>query len=270
MHNHHSIEEKTGKLYGKAFELLSHREFERYLEVVSAKVLEEPRDYFNEKRILILGCGGLGHEIKGFLCQGASEVVGIDISKENIDKLKVRFQLNRNVRLINSDINELKKLQLGPFNFVFSNGVIHHMRSPQQVVRDAYSLLKPDGKIVVGLFGKGGVFPFVISAVRLLRFVIPQKIVFTISLFLRQPKFFYVMDYLYVPILHRYTEKKATRLLQEAGFDNIKRLIYPKYEKSLMRFCMQSQSDHTRTFWRILHGHGWIYLKGMKVRRGGA
>ena len=258
-------EEKTADLYGKIFPAISQQDFEKFLSFVSTSTLRENTDYFQGKTVLDLGCGGLGYAIAGFIQQGAAAVTGIDLSAENIARLQSKFQQYPHVKLIQHDICHLEDLDLETPDLVYSNGVIHATKAPEKVVADAYRLLKPGGKIVIGLYGKGGIIPFLITLSRTLGRVIPQKVLEGILKAVWPTSIFYIMDYVYVPIQIRYTEQEAVALLTDAGFQNVGRLPNPHFEDApVRRALMQTQSDPDSFMSRLLHGHGFIIVKGVK------
>jgi len=263
-YSENQIEKETAKLYGKIFQTVPKEEYELQQIIVSPEALMESSESFSGKRVLELGCGGLGHSIAGFLKNGVKEIVGIDISAENIRVLSEKFKNNQNVHLICGDICDVR-INLGCFDIVYSNGVIHHTKNPEKIVKYAYDNLMTGGFFVIGLYGKGGIIPLTIEAIRKMKHLIPTEILFRALNKYFQYSSFYIMDYIYVPILRRYTQKEAEDLLTRSGFVKISRLKNtPTRKFDLLSYFQQAQCNYKRMITKILHGEGYILLKGKK------
>ena len=58
---------------------------------------------------------------------------------------------------------------------------------------------------------------------------------------------------LYTPYTHRYTEAEIRKWFEEAGFENIRRVKFERYDYSTLRS-------------RIIHGEGWIQMMADKKK----
>jgi len=98
--------------------------------------------------ILDLGCGtgDLTKEI--FLAN--SHVIGVDSSTDMIEKAKSKFP---EIEFYQMDARELKFDIL--FDAIFSNAVLHWIPEKEVVIRNMYSLLNDNGRIVLEFGGKG-------------------------------------------------------------------------------------------------------------------
>jgi hypothetical protein len=56
-----------------------------------------------------------------------------------------------------------------------------------------------------------------------------------------------ILDNLYVPFCYRYKESEVREWLEKAGFHNIQRLKFERYDYSTLRS-------------RLVHGEGWIQM----------
>jgi SAM-dependent methyltransferase len=257
------LEKDTSSLYGKIFTSFTDQEFNKFQEMVLPTSLGEDKAFFEGKKVLELGCGGLGYGLAVFLSHGAKEVTGIDFSEENINNLNKKFSKYKNLTLLVKDLHEIPP-DFGSFDIVYSNGVVHHCKNPKQVVEMVYSNLKPGGHFFIGLYGSGGVIPFLITVSRYLSKLIPEKMLHSLLRKYWRGGTFFIMDYLYVPILRRYTEEEAKSLLERAGFINISRLDNTIISHGWIRFLQQAQMNHKKFITRVLHGAGYIYLKAEK------
>ena len=94
--------------------------------------------------ILDLGCGdGI---ITTQIADSAARVVGIDIFDYREDSCKnFQFEIRKATDL---DYNQ-------EFDAVFSNLVIHHIKTPEQVISSVWNALKPGGRFVAEFYGHG-------------------------------------------------------------------------------------------------------------------
>jgi len=102
------------------------------------------------ERILDVGCG-TGHLSAQIAEQGA-EVVGIDASIQMVESAQAAYP----------GVAFLHKVACfyttqAPFDGVFSNAALHWIKPPQQAARMMASALKPGGRLVLEMGGKGNV-----------------------------------------------------------------------------------------------------------------
>ncbi|MDB5241338.1 MAG: type 11 methyltransferase [Spirosoma sp.] len=104
------------------------------------------------ERILDLGCGT--GELTARIAQKGAEVVGLDASATMIAKARqsfpdLTFQLGDAQQLVTSQ----------PFDAIFSNATLHWIGETQQprVLRTVFKALKPGGRFVAELGGRGNV-----------------------------------------------------------------------------------------------------------------
>jgi trans-aconitate methyltransferase len=102
------------------------------------------------ERILDIGCG-TGHLTAQIAARGA-EVIGLDssasmiaLARQNFPNLKFRLADARDVRFDT------------PFDAAFSNAVLHWVPEADRVVRSIAEALKPRGRLVLEMGGKGNI-----------------------------------------------------------------------------------------------------------------
>lgn len=100
-----------------------------------------------DERILDLGCGtgDLACEIK----KTGAEVIGVDASEEMIKAAMVK---HRDIEFQVMDATKLNFTR--PFKSVFSNAVLHWIKTPQKVLKEVYNLLDENGRFVCEFGGK--------------------------------------------------------------------------------------------------------------------
>src|ERR1700712_1986813 len=102
------------------------------------------------ERILDIGCG-TGYLANHIQSLGA-DVVGTDLSPDMIAKAKESYP---NVEFAVADASNLKFDK--PFDAVFSNAALHWVKDHDGMMRSVYNSLKPGGRFVAEMGGKGNV-----------------------------------------------------------------------------------------------------------------
>ena len=100
------------------------------------------------ERILDLGCG-TGHLTNEIAAAGAA-VLGIDSSAEMIEQARSNYP---QVRFEAADATEYRTSE--QFDAVFSNAALHWMKPPDAVAESISLALKPGGRFVAEMGGKG-------------------------------------------------------------------------------------------------------------------
>ena len=100
----------------------------------------------NVDSICDLGCGN-GY-MTGRLAELGYDIIGIDASETG---LEIARQVYPNARFHQSVIDgTLGEAGLGKFDLVVSSDVIEHLYRPSDLVKDASSLLKANGQLLIG------------------------------------------------------------------------------------------------------------------------
>ncbi|HDA0936326.1 TPA: class I SAM-dependent methyltransferase, partial [Staphylococcus aureus] len=100
---------------------------------------------FKGKRVLDLGCGYGWHCIYA-MENGASSVVGVDISHKMLDLAKSKRQLTNTVYL-NMNAEQLNFNE--KFDFIVSRTTFHHLDDIASVIQQMKELLNEEGRIVI-------------------------------------------------------------------------------------------------------------------------
>jgi SAM-dependent methyltransferase len=104
----------------------------------------------SESRILDIGCG-TGHTEHGFAERGYSNIVGIDKSKEMIEKAKANYP---NYKFEIADIMNMEGFPYndGTFTHILClYFTVYYMPNKEQFFKNCYNLLQPGGYLVVHL-----------------------------------------------------------------------------------------------------------------------
>lgn len=100
------------------------------------------------KRILDLGCGD-GCQLIAWAASGSSATwVGLDISRQNIELACKRAEASRVAAMTKFEVADLLTYDEQPFDFIFSNSVLHLILSTDEALAGKLaSLLKPGGQL---------------------------------------------------------------------------------------------------------------------------
>ena len=106
--------------------------------------------------MLEVGCG-MGTDLLEF-ARGGARVVGVDITPRHLELAARRFSLfGRRAALHRGDAERLP-FRDESFDFVYSNGVLHHTPDTAGAVREIHRVLKPGGTATVLLYHRGSVY----------------------------------------------------------------------------------------------------------------
>jgi trans-aconitate methyltransferase len=102
------------------------------------------------ERILDLGCG-TGH-LTARLAESGAEVVGLDSSPEMVERAR---RAHPGLRF---EVGDARDFAFGePFDAVFSNAALHWVREADRVIARVRAALRPGGRFVAELGGRGNV-----------------------------------------------------------------------------------------------------------------
>jgi ubiquinone/menaquinone biosynthesis C-methylase UbiE len=107
-------------------------------------------DIAQGKKLLEIG-HGMGTDLLTF-CERGAEVYGIDITEEHHRLAQLNFQLHDKTCVLKlcdaSDID----FPSNYFDYVYSNGVLHHTPDTVRCISEAYRVLKPGGQLIMSLY----------------------------------------------------------------------------------------------------------------------
>ena len=245
-----TCEKSTGAIYGKLFTDYDEKLFDESVALFELRHRRWGIDlgWFRGEVCLDAGCGG-GRFVVALARLGASHVVGIDISEEAIAAADARIK-KRGLKNAEAKVASVLDLPFPDhsFDYVVCSGVIHHTPDPKRAFRELDRVLRPAGKLFVSVYGKGGLKwktnDFFRNTICRL---IPFKTMNRIWEVLGVPanKRYNLLDNLYVPYIHRFREREIRQWLADAGYTNVRRLKFERYDYETLRS-------------RIIHGEGWL------------
>lgn len=264
-----SIEKETASLYSSCFERLNEWTDESWLK--QGEMLFQNLGLTSEK-VKGKKCmdGGCGHGTLSYqlLSHGAGEVNGVDLHRT----LKAgMFEKFPNMHFTQASLIKLP-FESATFDLIVSNGVLHHTAEPLACFKEFVRVLKPGGKIVLGVYGKHGLFPYTLWLARLFTVklpIIPKSFAMRIidALGLDPMMRYQLLDYLYVPCLERYSPREIIHDFFLANDMKDPRRVYGLTEEESKRY-RDAKTVYTydpRDFTsKILFGYGFIVVEGIK------
>ena len=228
--NFFNVENKVGCHYGNLFKAFDDDHyFNETVDLLKTRLSRNNFDfsYVDGKRALDAGCGG-GRYTVALKKIGFKEVVGVDISEIGINDARKRIEKNK-IEGVSFVVGSVLGLPFkdNDFDFVFSNGVLHHTSSISDGIKEMVRVLKPNGIGWLYLINvPGGIYWDMVDALRFLMKDVPIDLARETFRIMGVPtnKIFYMLDHVMVPINTKLTDEKIQRILLKCGAKNIKRL----------------------------------------------
>ncbi len=221
------IEKKTGKVYFDLWKNFGKEEF-------FAQALSALKDRFEKNGISVSsvndalddGCGS-GRYSFALKRLGCARVKGIDISAEAIELARRMSPFPADE--VSFTQGSVLKLPFGDesFDFIFSNGVLHHTKDDKKGLKEIYRMLKDSGRCWLYLYGgKESLFWDIVDLCRKLLSTVPQGYTQSLMRDMGYPpgRIFHRTDFFYVPLNKRYFASEVEAMLKDTGFGNFKRL----------------------------------------------
>ncbi len=246
------IEDETRQIYDNLFSSYDERRFEESVELFPMRQQKWGIDlnWFKGKTCLDVGCGQ-GRFVTALGRLGAAKAIGVDINERGLEAGRNRrwFKELNNVELLNSSALDLPFTDKF-FDYVICSGVLLLCPDPKKGFDELVRVTKPGGRIFLSMYGKGGLKWAVNDFFRffLMRFV-PFRVTEAAFKAVGVPpnKRYNILDNLYTPYTHRYTENEIRKWFEDAGFENIRRVKFERY-------------DYETLMSRVIHGEGWIQI----------
>ena len=179
----------------------------------------EPRGHAG-KRVLDLGCG-IGIDAQRFV-EGGAMLVGVDFALKplRIASARLRKQgVRGSWQLVRADARALP-FKSRAFDYVYSDGVLHHIVGHGTAIKEAYRCLRTGGRGTVLVYHKWSVM----TALTLLARLVPwrdrfgSRILRTLAFQSSEATQAGLAEVFHHPVIQYFTRPLLRRKLQEAGF----------------------------------------------------
>jgi ubiquinone/menaquinone biosynthesis C-methylase UbiE len=151
----------TADLFEAAWTHYDDATYEHSVGLVKARLEKSGFDkvFFSGATCFDGGCG-TGRLSIAMAEGGAKEVVAADIGGESLEyfrRVVARRGLS-NIRIVEQDVTDLSGLPSNSFDFVASNGVLHHTTAPDRGIVEHFRITRPGGTFWLYLYGAGGIY----------------------------------------------------------------------------------------------------------------
>ncbi|MDP2709115.1 MAG: class I SAM-dependent methyltransferase [bacterium] len=148
-------------------------------------------DFFAGKNILDAGCG-MGRN-SFWCCEfGAGSLTAFDKDSRSVQAAKENLAGFKQAKAVAADIYSLP--WENSFDFVFSIGVIHHLKNPLIALAELKKTLRPGGEILIWVYGRDGFSGYVkaLKSVRVITSRLPLPLLHWLTYFISLPFFIYL------------------------------------------------------------------------------
>lgn len=174
-----SGEEKTKDLFERAWTVYSNETYDHSVSLVEDRLRQSGfgEDFLKGRTCFDGGCG-TGRLAVALARMGAGRVVAADVGSASLEFFRrqiARYGLHA-VEVVEMDVTDLGAFDSEQFDFVASNGVLHHTPRCLPGLDDHYRLVRPGGFLWLYLYGAGGFYWAVYDRMRgLLADVSPER-----------------------------------------------------------------------------------------------
>ncbi|WCN36258.1 class I SAM-dependent methyltransferase [Aneurinibacillus uraniidurans] len=123
-----------------------------FVDAIEKQMIMEVSEPKSGEKVLDIGCGTGIYSL--LLASKGVNVTGIDISTAMLKKAKEKAEKSRQaISFLEGDIHHLPFAD-HTFDLVISNLVLEFVDSPEDVLAEAMRVVKPGGRLTVGMIGK--------------------------------------------------------------------------------------------------------------------
>lgn len=219
LQHNEALEKETSNLYSELWKdfddsTLTEESYTLLTKRLPAELIEKS---VVGRTILDMGCGS-GRYTLALAKAGAAKVVGIDVqSKSYATAKKLAQEKNLPVEFREANVHDLP-FEDESFDFVFSNGVLHHSSSIEKGVSELARVLKTSCSAFLYLYAAGGFFWNTrISMRRIFRNIPLAYTKAVLSLMGMPSNRFIFCDTWYVPVETLTTKQEMEAILNKAG-----------------------------------------------------
>ena len=226
--NKKSVNKLTAYHYSSLFSKFDYDKYYNEPKKLLKQRLKKNKYNFKEFKYLNAldaGCGN-GRYTLALKKLGMKKVVGVDFSDVNISDAKKRIKKIgiKNVVFKKGNVLNLP-FRNNSFDFVFSNGVLHHTKNPQKGFNELIRVLRKNGKAYLNVMvDPGGIKWDHIELSRIILFGVDYSFIYEIFEILNIPpnKRYFILDHMLVPINIRLKRSEVLNMLKNSGAKKIR------------------------------------------------
>ncbi len=186
------------------------------------------------KKILDVGCG-IGRNSYWALHNGAESALCIDVDERTLAAAKNNLSEYSNAIIKYQSIYDLALHE--QFDIAFSIGVIHHLENPQLAIKNMIHALKPEGKILIWLYGfenNEWIVRFFNPFRKLLFSRLPLSVVYALSLPLT------VSLWLFLRL--GFGKIAYLKMLRQFSFRHLRAIVYDQMIPKIARYYTKNEA----------------------------
>jgi ubiquinone/menaquinone biosynthesis C-methylase UbiE len=219
------LKKRTGKVYGKFWKKFSHKEnidAKKYIIERFSNFKSFNNDFFKNKKIIDVGCGG-GRYTNALRLLKAKQVVGVDFGDDGLLTAKKNYNF-KNISFQKQNVLNLK-FKKNTFDIVFCNGVLHHTSDFKKGIKELHRICNPGGYIFLYLYGTKGLFWTARRQMNRFMKAIPQQYSQQVLDLIGMPfNRFIFMDNWYVPNERHCSHNEVYKILKSLGVEFIEKM----------------------------------------------
>ncbi len=247
-----AIEEETRAIYDNLFSAYDEQRFQESVELFAMRQKRWGVDpaWFKDKVCLDVGCGQ-GRFVVALGRLGVAKVIGVDINEKGMQAGASRAWAKEltNIEFLRASALDLPFLD-NSFDYVICSGVILLCPEPKKGFDELARVVKPGGRLFLSMYGSGGLKWVLYDLCRLvLKRWVPFHVTEKVFAFFGVPpnKRYNLLDDVYTPYTHRFSEAVINQWLRDAKFTETRRVKFERY-------------DYEKWYNRIWYGEGWIQI----------
>ena len=216
-------------LYSRCWAKYDDAAFARTVDMFTARLrLNDIELDLGGAECLDAGCGS-GRYTMAMAQAGAAHALGVDLSDRAVADAAARAErlgYGARVSFMQHSVIDLPPEWAERFDFVCSNGVVHHTPDPKTGLAEIHRVLKPGGRAFVMVYGVGGLFWALTDFCRDLLAAVPLDVADAWLAMRGTPagKVFFCLDHWYTQYQERVTREEFEARLEALGFTAIRYL----------------------------------------------
>lgn len=213
---------RTRRLYEDAWTVYDEATYRHSVDLILARLRANGYDeaFFAGKDCFDGGCGTARFAVAMALL-GARRAVGADMGGRSLEFARAMMERLgvRNVELVETDVTDLSAFADGSFDFVVSNGVLHHALETERGIREHFRLVRRGGLFWLYLYGAGGLYWHVYDALKQTLAAVDSDRArrILLDLDLRQGAIYTYLDNVLAPVRKYYYADDVVALLRQEG-----------------------------------------------------